>query len=1174
MPTPAAPTMRGAFAPAILALVLLILASTSGPAAAGAADDLAKQQVAPAASGLRIAALSQAATASAPEAAKPAAAPAGMINTGFALTLAGAAAQFGSAVAVAGDVNGDGYSDLIVGAPNFSNGQSGEGEVLLFLGGPGGYASTPSWTYESNVAGANLGWIVAPAGDVNGDGYADVIVGAPNLSSNSLTNNGRAYVFLGGPSGLASTPAWTFDGTQAGQLLGWSVCTAGDVNGDGYDDVIVGSPGYYNIAQPPPPPPGGRTVRPAGVQQTQTVFNNGRAQVFLGSASGLAGTPQWDKAGFQYGGAFGYSVSTAHDVNGDGYDDVVVGMPYGENLYTSVTGAGEFEVYQGGPSGLPITASAIGYGQGTNELRGFSVAGIGDMDGDGYADVAVGAPGYTDAVASQGAVFVYAGTSLGLFVEAWVFFDEGPVFNASYPGGQFGYSVAPAGDVNGDGFADLVVGGPFYSTNVPNAIDVGYVAVYQGTSRGSGMAKAFSTTGQRGSESGYSVCAAGEEDGGGFGDVVSGAPTATLNDGRVAVFMGAADPPQQVPGTAVAMPPPGTFNPFVYSAGDIDGDGFDDLAVNLAGTAAPIEFYRGGPGGLSTTPAWTIGVSSLAPGCSTCSLIRALSLGDLNGDGYDDIAISMQIPSYFPLHTYVLAGGPTGPHLPPMWDVSGEVTPVGDVNGDGFADCVRSSDNGSVSNPDTFEVHAGGPSGPNSVSLSTLVFPQGGSWVRPTFGPIGDFNGDGYSDMIVNDLKYNGTYPEEGRAMVFLGSPTGISTTPAVTYLGSAMYQHLFALFAGDLNGDGYADIVVADTSDFIVYGNNALPPLQFKQGGTQLLGGGDFNDDGFDDLACGSGIAFTIYPGSASGLSSTPWATVPILSLPWEYASQTCLYPQVPCDINGDGIPDLVTTLLTYSSPSTPDTAWVTVSYGNGAVTNAPGLDRVPQQRRSSDTAPIGLLGLSDQSSQFRLAANGRSAAGRARVRMESDVKNWGASYETNLGTLVHDGWTATGAPGTFGSFVALDASRALPTSGATDKWRMRIATHSPYFPGAPWLSPIGNGRAEYDLRNASSAAVAAVGPASVPSRLEMAAPEPNPSHGKTELTFSLPRRASVDLAIYDLAGRRIATVMNGEAQAGTHVAVWDGGGSRERRAVEGVYFAELVVDGQRLTKKIVLVR
>ena len=115
----------------------------------------------------------------------------------------------------------------------------------MYLGSASGLASTPAWTAESDRANAYFGRSVATAGDANGDGYSDVIVGAPSYA-NGQSNEGRAFVYLGSASGLASTPAWTAESDMANAYFGSSVATAGDANGDGYSDVIVGADSYTN----------------------------------------------------------------------------------------------------------------------------------------------------------------------------------------------------------------------------------------------------------------------------------------------------------------------------------------------------------------------------------------------------------------------------------------------------------------------------------------------------------------------------------------------------------------------------------------------------------------------------------------------------------------------------------------------------------------------------------------------------------------------------------------------------------------------------------------------------------------------------------------------------------------------------------------------------------------
>jgi FG-GAP repeat/FG-GAP-like repeat/FlgD Ig-like domain len=1104
---------------------------------------------------------------------QPPASPAALTNTSFTFTLPGSAARVGASVAVAGDVNGDGYSDLIVGAPNYSNGQSQEGEALLFLGGPNGYASTPSWSYESNVAGANLGYSVAPAGDVNGDGYADVIVGAPNYTNGPMTNAGRVYVFLGGPSGLSSTPAWTFDGPQAHELCGWSVCTAGDVNGDGYDDVIEGSPGYSDITiaqegQRPTTAPGAPGVGPDGPTQVTAVFNNGRARVFYGGSSGLSTSPAWEKSGFQYASAFGFSVSTANDVNGDGYDDVVIAAPYSTNLYTSVSNAGEFDVFQGGSSGLPLTASTVGYGGGTGELRGYCVAGVGDINGDGYADVAVGSPGYSDVATNQGAVIVFAGSSLGVDLD-WIFLDEGPVANPTYPGGQFGTSVAPAGDVNGDGYADFVVGAPYYTISAPNAIYVGYVAVYEGTpvdggTPNTGFARlVFATTDGHGSEMGYSVCAAGDEDGDGFGDVVVGAPTAGASDGRVTLFRGAGDMPQ-LSGTRQVI---GVDTEF--GVGDLNGDGFDDLAgATDADPQSPdINIYLGAPSGAPTTPSQTL--SSVAVDGDDVAIL-ALPVGDVNGDGFDDLSVTTYSTLSGLTREVIFPGGASGVGTTPIWSLPPSAgyaeedgaLPAGDVNGDGYADFF-------VASAESIRVFLGDPSGPSTTPASTFPGDRAAA--------VGDVNGDGFDDLSISETGYTGSHVKQGRARVFPGSVSGLGSSSIQTVLGQAANARLYcAGRAGDVNGDGLADFLCHDGPDIeVVYGSDALSATILVLPATAIacapIQASDLDDDGYTDvvvtgfipLGGTDSLDLWVYRGGSAGLASTPSWNIAYLGF-----NGILAFPgQISGDYNGDGFPDIV---WNHGTTLAVDPWESEIVYGNGQWTGAPGLDRDAFQLRDADSGPISVIGNSDQPDRFRLHSRGRSAVGRTSVRMQSETSAWGQDFSG--ASLQSTAWQALPVPGVDGSFFDhFDQEWTNLSPGTRYKWRTRITAHSPYFPWTPWLTPARNSRQEADLR--TPATVSGVTDR-VPASLEFLAPAPNPMRDGTTLRFALPSRATVRLEVFDLGGRRVATLADGTMEAGAHAVRWDARGADGSQVGDGVYFARLVTSGRTLTQRLVVLR
>jgi hypothetical protein len=411
-----------------------------------------------------------------------------------------ALAELGRSVAAAGDVNGDGYGDVIVGTYKFDNGESDEGRALVYHGSPAGPSITPSWFAESNQEFAEFGVSVAGAGDVNGDGYADVIVGAWNYD-NGHADEGRAFVFHGSGAGLQTTPAWTGEGDYPGAQYGNAVAAAGDVNGDGYDDVIVGAPLHSGAVE-------------AG----------GRAFVYLGSPAGLGAVAAWTAGGLWHY-ALGWTVSTAGDVNADSFADVIVGAPG-----YSFDANGLALVYHGSAAGLATTpAWSVTRTEG---VFGSAVANAGDVNADGFDDVLVGDPSVDS---NRGRAYLYIGSPDGLLNV------PSAIRSGTQPGGLFGYSVSTAGDIDHDLMDDVIIGAPGENDGDPGEgrahVFTGAIDYLSATAVWSGSSD------HAGAQYGISAGTAGDVDGDGSSDIIVGAQyddNGQFDEGRAYVFQGPA----------------------------------------------------------------------------------------------------------------------------------------------------------------------------------------------------------------------------------------------------------------------------------------------------------------------------------------------------------------------------------------------------------------------------------------------------------------------------------------------------------------------------------------------------------------------------------------------------------------------------------------------------------
>jgi len=397
-------------------------------------------------------------------------------TTGFAITGNAQYDCFGYSVNTAGDINKDGYDDIIVGAYNKS---SGTGAAYIIYGRATSLLAnidlenedldpaTTGLVLYGGTTGDHFGFSVSTTGDVNNDGYDDIIIGACNRNS----QQGAVYIYYGEETSTieASQTLSSYTvitGADQGDNFGYSVSNAGDINRDSYDDIIIGA------------------VQTAG---------KGIVYVIYGDSSLLATDLENDSlnvyttgftiTGPEQGSMFGFSVSTAGDVNNDGYDDIICGA-YGANNEIGVTyvifgkSSGQLANIDLSTTGS-IASTSTGFyikGNAQGDHFGVSVGNAGDINNDGYDDIIIGTDTKND---YTGAVYVFYGKSttntqsidLASSTENLDSESTGFIIRGKTVSDHFGFSASTAGDFNGDNKTDLIIG----AFNVDNSVGAAYL---------------------------------------------------------------------------------------------------------------------------------------------------------------------------------------------------------------------------------------------------------------------------------------------------------------------------------------------------------------------------------------------------------------------------------------------------------------------------------------------------------------------------------------------------------------------------------------------------------------------------------------------------------------------------------------------------------------------------
>lgn len=790
----------------------------------------------------------------------------GLSLTGQRLNRNQAYAQMGYAVASAGDINKDGYSDVIVGSPYWEDGQNNEGAAFVYFGGKPDAQTAPIginpgnlMTFQPDQVDAAFGLSVAMAGDVDADGYSDFLVGAP-LYDKDQKDEGVAFLYHGGANGFEANETEILERNQAGSLMGFSVAGAGDVNADGASDIVIGARFFTD----------GQALE-------------GAAFVYYGNlnsapiSSQAPTTLQMNYADSR----FGHSVSTAGDVNGDGYSDVIVGAYLFDNGQQD---EGVAYIFQGSGQAINTFPSTTIEGNQMEAHCGESVSAAGDVNGDGYGDVLIGAKWFENGQNNEGAVFVHYGSKTGLVP------TPGATIESNQAEGWLGSAVASAGDVNGDGYSDIIIGCYTYDHGQN---DEGQVFIYHGSASSIGPdTKSVSGSNKSGALSGASVSTAGDINGDGLDDIIVGAPYfdgGLVDEGAIFISYG-----DEITGTNSAIKTEinfsqAKFGGSVSSAGDVDGDGYDDVIVGAVGAVNGVNvgaayFFPGGAQGLGSISI-TLYKGNQGFGAAVSDA------GDINNDGFDDIivgapnydapgapgagAVFIYTGSTSGLNnnqpTYVTSGS-TGAHL------GNSLDNAGDVNGDGYSDIIAGASTFSAGQSNEgaiFIWHGTGAGITNNAAYNKLIqSDQVNAALGASVAGAGDANGDSYFDIIAGLPGVTNGQTNEGAARIYYGSGGGI-VSAIYTNLEANQSEASFGKSVGgrfDANGDGYDDVVVgAPFFDGQASNGGGVWVFPGSKGGVQtaasfstsgvqaesnmgtsVSGAGDLNGDGYGDIVVG----------------------------------------------------------------------------------------------------------------------------------------------------------------------------------------------------------------------------------------------------------------------------------------------------------------------------------
>jgi hypothetical protein len=794
---------------------------------------------------------------------------------------------FGQSVASAGDVNGDGYDDLLIGAFSWdSPTDSNVGKAYLVLGSDtmagttGQDITSADLIFENSASGAWTGYAVASAGDVDGDGLADVLIGAPGQDSFA----GVTYLIFGSALTSAMTQSNVFDlnsssaliyGEEGADFSGAAVASAGDVDGDGKDDILIGAPWHSGAASQD-----GKTYLMFG----KSIPIQQGTQMYLSAAdASFSGEAIYDESG--------YSVASAGDIDGDGKDDILIGAHQND---TSAPQAGAVYLVYASQVG---DGGDIALGQGPIAFTGDVAGGAGgaklaaaDIDGDRINDIIIGAPGTFGGSATAGATYVFFGSSIPAIASAGgSVLSAADVVISGEALNDYSASSISLGDVDGDSMDDLLIGA--YSSDGAAGADSGKSYLFWSSTLAAGGSLSATSAdvifeGETGKDlSGLAVSAAGDMDGDGVADLLIGATGYETDEaGRAYLLLSPYNAPPLAPTVAISPNAPTELEDLTCSitapAVDADGDSItgyefqwyqDGVASSFSDSGADETAVSTVPSGATaedevwTCEVWANDAVALGPGHigSAAVTIQDSCPPSTTGDWVGDYSLCIADSSFTGENQLDYAG----------WAVSS----AGDVDGDGLDDILvgaEYNDDGGSNAGKTYLFFGSTLAGGGDLDIATADVTIIGETADDRAGydlaGVGDVDGDGYDDILLGAPYFDESVSgNDGKSYLFLGAQLlgggdfNVSGA-AYSFTGEAYWDQAGerVAAAGDVDGDGLADFLIgarfsdasglsnAGRAYLILAADLGVAPAAYSLSGASVVFDGEVGGDNFGEVA------------------------------------------------------------------------------------------------------------------------------------------------------------------------------------------------------------------------------------------------------------------------------------------------------------------------------------